>query len=125
MNKRLEAIEALVRPGSGLIDVGTDHGYLPVSLALHGYPGLLIASDLREGPLNAARRSAAQVGLERRIDFRLANGLASCLPNEVDSVVIAGMGGDTVCGILDRADWILDQRYQLILQPMTRAEVLR
>ena len=64
MNKRLQAIEALVRPGRGLIDVGTDHGYLPVSLAQHGYPGALFASDLREGPLNAARRSAREAGLD-------------------------------------------------------------
>ena len=125
MNKRLQAIEALVRPGRGLIDVGTDHGYLPVSLARHGYPGTLIASDLREGPLNAARRSAAQSGLGERICFVLADGLDGCDPAAIDTIVVAGMGGDTVCGILDRADWCLDPRYRLILQPMTRAEVLR
>ena len=125
MNKRLQAIEALVRPGRGLIDVGTDHGYLPVSLARHGYPGALFASDLREGPLNAARRSAREAGLDERITFQLCDGLALCDRSAVDTIVIAGMGGDTVCGILDRADWCLDPRYRLILQPMTRAEVLR
>lgn len=125
MNKRLQAIEALVRPGRGLIDVGTDHGYLPVSLARHGYPGALFASDLREGPLNAARRSAREAGLAQRITFQLCDGLALCDRSAVDTIVVAGMGGDTVCGILDRADWCLDPRYRLILQPMTRAEVLR
>lgn len=125
MNKRLQAIEALVRPGPGLIDVGTDHGYLPVSLARHGYPGALIASDIGEGPLNAARRSAAVAGLGDRISFCLADGLDGCVPEAVDTIVIAGMGGDTICGILDRAEWCLDPRYRLILQPMTRAEVLR
>ena len=125
MNKRLQAIEALVRPGRGLIDVGTDHGYLPVSLARHGYPGALFASDLREGPLNAARRSAREAGLSERITFQLCDGLELCDPDAVDTIVIAGMGGDTVCGILDRAEWCLDPRYRLILQPMTRAEVLR
>ena len=125
MNKRLEAIEALVRPGPGLVDVGTDHGYLPVSLARHGYPGTLIASDLREGPLNAARRSAASAGLGERIVFTLCDGLDGCDPAAIDTVVIAGMGGDLICRILDRAEWVLDGRYRLILQPMTRAEVLR
>ena len=42
-----------------------------------------------------------------------------------DTIVIAGMGGDTICGILDRAEWCMDRRYTLILQPMTRSEVLR
>ncbi len=125
MNKRLQAIEALVSPGRGLIDVGTDHGYLPLSLARHGYPGALFASDIGEGPLNAARRSAREAGLSGRISFQLCDGLDGCDRSAVDTIVIAGMGGDSICGILDRAEWCLDERYTLILQPMTRAEVLR
>ncbi len=125
MNKRLQAIESLICPGRGLIDVGTDHGYLPVSLARHGYPGALFASDIRKGPLDAARRSAGEAGLEDRIVFQLCDGLELCDPESVDTIVIAGMGGDTICGILDRAEWCMDPRYLLILQPMTRAEVLR
>lgn len=125
MNKRLQAIESMVKPGVGLIDVGTDHGYLPVSLARHGYPGALFASDIGSGPLSAARRSARDAGVEARIGFQLCDGLSLCDPEAVDTIVIAGMGGDTICGILDRAEWCMDPRYCLLLQPMTRAEVLR
>lgn len=125
MNRRLQAIENMIHPGIGVIDVGTDHGYLPVSLAQHGYPGALYASDIGEGPLSAARRSAAAAGLEDRISFQHCDGLALCDPQAVDTIVIAGMGGDTICGILDRAEWCMQPRYRLILQPMTRAEVLR
>ena len=108
-----------------MIDVGTDHGYLPVELLRRGYSGRLIASDINAGPLQAAVRSAQQAGLEDRISFQLADGLELCDPNVIDTIVIAGMGGDTICGILDRAEWCMDRRYTLILQPMTRAEVLR
>lgn len=125
MNKRLQAIEKLVEPGIGLIDVGTDHGYLPVSLARHAYPGALFASDIGEGPLAAARRSAREAGMENRILFLHCDGLELCDPERIDTIVIAGMGGDTICGILDRAEWCMDGRYRLILQPMTRGEVLR
>lgn len=125
MNKRLQCIEAMVSPGRGLIDVGTDHGYLPVSLARNGYPGALFASDIGEGPMESARRSALAAGVSERISFQLCDGLALCDPESVDTIVIAGMGGDTICGILDRAEWCMDPRYTLILQPMTRAEVLR
>lgn len=125
MNRRLQAIERMIQPGIGVIDVGTDHGYLPVSLAQHGYPGALFASDIGEGPLSAALRNAAAAGLEDRISFQLCDGLALCDPQAVDTIVIAGMGGDTICGILDRAEWCMHPRYRLILQPMTRAEVLR
>ena len=125
MNQRLNAIAALVPDGIGLIDVGTDHGYLPVYLAQHDYSGRLIASDLREGPLDSARRHAGLAGLEDRIVFQCCDGLDQCAPDAVDTIVIAGMGGDTICGILDRAEWCMDSRYLLVLQPMTKAEVLR
>ena len=125
MNRRLQAIENMILPGIGVIDVGTDHGYLPVSLARHGYHGALFASDIGEGPLSAARRSAEAAGLGERIVFQLCDGLDLCDPASVDTIVIAGMGGDTICGILDRAEWCMHPRYRLILQPMTRAEVLR
>ena len=125
MNKRLHCIASHIPFGRGVIDVGTDHGYLPVELLRHGYPGRLIASDINPGPLQTAMRSAQEAGLEDRISFQLTDGLERCDPNAIDTIVIAGMGGDTICGILDRAEWCMDRRYTLILQPMTRAEVLR
>lgn len=125
MNRRLNCIAAYVPFGRGMIDVGTDHGYLPVALAKRGYPGRLIASDIHEGPLRTAREHAAANGLSERLEFSLCDGLDACDPDSVDSIVIAGMGGDTICDILDRAEWCLDGRYTLILQPMSHAEVLR
>lgn len=125
MNRRLTCILSKVEPGIGLIDVGTDHGYLPVELARRGYPGALFASDIGSGPLKAAKRSAVEAGVSDRIHFLLCDGLDACPPGAVDTIVIAGMGGDTICGILDRAEWCMDRRYKLLLQPMTRAEVLR
>lgn len=125
MNRRLEAIASLTRGGRGLIDVGTDHGYLPVWLALSGYAGNLYASDINEGPLAAAKRTAAENGVSERIRFLLCDGLSLCPREEIDTIVIAGMGGDLIVRILDEAEWCLDSRYRLILQPMTKAEVLR
>lgn len=125
MNERLRCILSHIPAGIGLIDVGTDHGYLPVALAENGYAGRLFASDLRPGPLSAAKKIAGAAGVADRIGFQLCDGLADCDPGAVDTIVIAGMGGDTICGILDRAEWCTDARYTLILQPMTRAEVLR
>ena len=125
MDKRLAAIAALVNRGRGLVDVGTDHGYLPAYLAASGYDGALLASDIKEGPLQSARRTAAEAGLSNRIRFFLCDGLRLCPPEEIDTIVIAGMGGDMIVKILDEAEWCMDPRYHLILQPMTKAEVLR
>ena len=125
MNKRLSAIASMVQNGRGLIDVGTDHGYLPVHLAQSGYSGALFASDLHAEPLNAAKRNAAAAGLSERIQFLLCDGLALCPPDAVDTIVIAGMGGDMIVKILDEAEWCMNSRYRLILQPMTKSEVVR
>lgn len=125
MNKRLQAIAALVRDGKGLIDVGTDHGYLPVALAEKGYRGKLFASDIKAGPLSSARRTAEEAGLTQRIRFLLCDGLRLCPPDDIDTIVIAGMGGDMIVKILDEAEWCMNARYHMILQPMTKAEVLR
>ncbi|MCR5090287.1 MAG: class I SAM-dependent methyltransferase [Oscillospiraceae bacterium] len=126
MTGRLTAIyHMLPETGIGVIDVGTDHGMIPLALAKAGYPGNLIASDLREGPLHKAEEAAAQQHLDKRIRFLLCDGLDLCPPRDVDCVVIAGMGGDNICGILDRAEWIMNGGIRLVLQPMTHPEVLR
>ena len=126
MNKRLDLLyELLPKDGRGIIDVGTDHGQLPIRLALSDYPGKLFASDIAEGPLNAARSAARAVGQDQRIHFLLCDGLDLCPPEQIDCILISGMGGDTICGILDRAEWIFSERYVLVLQPMTRPEVVR
>lgn len=118
----LECIEPSSR---GVIDVGTDHGILPVALALHGYQGNIVASDIRKGPLQHAMNTAEQAGVSDRITFTLCDGLSEEFCEWIDTIVIAGMGGDLICSIIDRADWVLDPRFSLILQPMTKAEVLR
>lgn len=125
MNKRMHAIVKYIEPGRGMIDVGTDHGYLPAWMATHGYRGNIIASDINGAPLQKARETAEKAGVTGRITFQLCDGLNQCRPDSVDTIIIAGMGGDVICRILDMAEWCMDRRYKLILQPMTKSEVLR
>jgi len=125
LDKRLSAVAALVRQGSRLADIGTDHAYLPVYLVQAGVCPSAIASDIGEGPLEAARRTVTENGLTSEIALRLGDGLATVTADEVEDVAIAGMGGETIAAILEAAPWVKDGRIRLILQPMTRAEDLR
>jgi len=125
MDKRMHAIASYIEPGLGFIDVGTDHGYLPAWMARHGYPGNIFATDIKAKPLERAVRTAEKAGVSGQIKFQLCDGLAGCPPAAIDTIVIAGMGGDSICRILDMAEWCMDSRYKLILQPMTKAEILR
>lgn len=125
MNARLSLIASLILPGVGFADVGTDHGYLPAYMAQNGYSGRIIASDIKAAPLSTAVATAREAGVEEKISFRLCDGLDAIEPNEVDTLVIAGMGGDTISGILDSTEWCMDSRFTLLLQPMTKSEILR
>ena len=126
MTDRLNLLYDMIpRNGTGMIDVGTDHAQLPIALATHGYQGKLIASDIHEGPLRRAFSAAEEAGVSDRIIFLRCNGLELCKPGDIDCIVIAGMGGDSICRILDEADWLFSGEYRLVLQPMTHAEVVR
>lgn len=125
MNNRLKAILSMVEDGVGVIDVGTDHGFIPIALAENNYKGNIYASDINREPLQTAINNAKEAGISDSINFLLCDGLEKCPPEKVDTIVIAGMGGDMICRILDYAEWTMDQRYKLILQPMTKQEVVR
>ena len=124
ISPRLCAIGRLISPGSRVADVGTDHGYLPVWLTQQGRCPFVIATDVATGPLDAARRSADQAGITSGIDFRLADGLDAVRPDEVDTIIIAGMGGETMAGILYRAPWLKSEPYRILLQPQSKVPEL-
>lgn len=124
LTPRLRLLADWVPSGARLADVGTDHGYLPVWLRLHGRVVSAIACDLREGPLARARETGRTYGADG-IDYRLGNGLEVVSPEEADAIVIAGMGGENIAAILANAPWTADGTRTLLLQPQTRAETLR
>ena len=122
LTPRLQAVAGLVPRGARLADVGTDHAYLPASLLQQGVIDTAVAADLRPGPLDRARATAERYGLTEQISFRLCDGLSGILPEEADTVVIAGMGGETIAAILSAAPWVREEGKRLILQPMSAQE---
>ncbi|MBR4157716.1 MAG: SAM-dependent methyltransferase [Oscillospiraceae bacterium] len=125
LSPRLSAVAALVPQGAHVADVGTDHGYLAVYLISTGIADSVVATDIREGPLTAAKQNIEGAGLSGRIELRLCDGLAGVQPDEADTVVIAGMGGETIAGILSRSPWALEKDRLLILSPQSKPELLR
>ena len=125
MSNRLELIASFVKNGIGVADVGTDHGYIPVMLVKRGYKGNIIATDINEGPLNKAKQSLIEADCEEAVELILCNGLDGCESEKIDTIIVAGMGGDTITGILDRAEWCAREDIRLILQPVTKPEILR
>ena len=102
LQPRLALLASLVPQGAVLADVGTDHGYIPVCLRQRGVIDRAIASDIGREPLEHARRTAEEYGVGG-IDLRLCAGLDAIAPEECDTVLIAGMGGEPIWGILAAA----------------------
>lgn len=123
LDARLAAAYDFVRPGHAAADIGCDHGKLSAALAGSGRCPLVLACDLRPGPLEKARVTCAPYG--DKVQCRLGSGLSVLEPGEVDDIIIAGMGAETIIEILEAAPWVFDARYNLVLVPATKHSILR
>ena len=119
LSKRLSAIGEMVTEGNRLVDVGCDHGYLPVYLVMnHRIPGA-IAADVGKGPLERAREHICRYHMQNYIETRLCDGLSGISVGEGDTLVIAGMGGPLMEKILSDNPEVRDSFQELILQPQS------
>ncbi len=125
LSPRLMMAAEMIRPGIRVADIGTDHGYLPAWLLINGKCESAVASDLREKPLENAGETLARYELENKIKLILSDGLKRIPPDEIDDIVLAGMGGDLIRDILSEASWLLDKRYRIICQPQSHHERVR
>ena len=124
LSARLKTVFDLIESGACVADIGTDHAFLPIALIKSGKAKRVIACDIREKPLENARKNLERTNVAS-VELRLSDGLQNVKANEVDTVVIAGMGGEVISGIMQRCDFIKNDAYSLILQPMTAADSLR
>jgi tRNA (adenine22-N1)-methyltransferase len=125
LDSRLNAVADCVRQGVRVADIGCDHAMLLCALANQNRITAGIASEINERPLEAARRNALRLSFSNLISFRLGDGLRTIKPDEVEDIVIAGMGGETIAKILADCPWRFLPNMRLILQPMTRSYTLR
>lgn len=124
ISDRLLSCCRFVKPGDRVADIGCDHGYLGIYLLKNNIAKSVIAADINEGPLNAAVFNSEKYGVRDRIQFFLSDGVKN-IPREFDTLVCAGMGGDTMISILEVAPWLKGGSYRLILQCQSKRPELR
>lgn len=112
--------------GDYACDIGTDHALLPVYLIHSGRCRRVLATDIKQGPLSAAAQTLKRHNAADVISLCCSDGLKSVPDKGITDVIIAGMGGETIRDILAApcAAW-LQRGTNLVLQPMTKAEILR
>ncbi len=121
LDERLLTAAKMVRLDGKICDTGTDHALLPCYLFEQGAKDV-IASDVNDGPLEAARETIARYRAEKCVRVMKSDGLRDIPP--CDDIIVAGMGGELIARIVSECSF-LTENTRFILQPMTKAELLR
>ena len=125
LSPRLAAVAKLVPAEARPIDVGTDHAMVPVWLIQSGRCEQVLATDIRSGPLKSARALLMKTGTADCILLTQTDGLHGIGPADGDTVILAGMGGETMIAILAAAPWTKEKGTLLILEPQSKKADLR
>lgn len=122
---RLKWFADRVRQDVLFADIGTDHAKLPVFLVQNGKIDHAIAADIGTGPISRARAYINACGLACKIDTFVCDGVAGLPIKPPADIAICGMGGETICGIIQAAPFLKNANIRLLLQPMTDFALLR
>ncbi|MGO1470448.1 MAG: tRNA (adenine(22)-N(1))-methyltransferase [Tissierella sp.] len=125
LSDRLMKIIKFVKEDTIILDVGTDHGYVPIYIVEKNICKKAIASDVSRNSLKKTIELIKKKGLEENISSRLGDGLDVIRPYEVDGVIMAGMGGILIQNILKKDKKITDSINYFIFQPMVASKELR
>ncbi|NLZ49941.1 MAG: SAM-dependent methyltransferase [Clostridiales bacterium] len=125
ISDRLTRVANMVDRCKTMADIGTDHGYIPIFLLINGICERAIASDINRGPVQRAEENIKYYGLENKIECRQGPGLSTLKAGEVQTAVIAGMGGHLIISILEEEEIIAHKLESIVLQPVQHSKVLR
>lgn len=125
LDARLAAIAEFADAGCKAADIGADHGYLSAYLVKTQKAKFVIATEKNVGPYRATLGTVADENLADKISVRLGDGLSALKAGEVDTIIIAGMGGALMADILAARRDVWHGAETLILQPMNAAKELR
>ena len=124
INNRLKKVGEVVDTDSLILDIGCDHALLYIYLIKENKVKKAIASDIAKGPLDSARSNIESYHMEDRIELRLGDGL-ECYTDDIDTIVISGMGGRTIIGIFKYQLAVVKNIKTIILSPNNYQEDVR
>ncbi|MCI6610392.1 MAG: class I SAM-dependent methyltransferase [Ezakiella sp.] len=122
---RLETIIELAKKYNSIADIGCDHGQVGLVLVKNKLVNKMISADISLKCLNKSKDLFKINGLVDYYDGRVGDGLAPINDAEVETVIIAGMGGDLVCNIVRANEAKTKSFKNFIIQPMTNPDVVR
>jgi len=125
LSLRLKTVADMVTKDYKIADIGTDHGFVPISLIERKMIPFAIAMDVNQGPLEIAKDNITRAGLTDKIEVRQSDGFENLKPDEVDCAVIAGMGGNLIIKILYEQLQVTRSLKECIIQPQSEWKKMR
>ena len=109
ISQRLKTITELAIKCEFLVDVGTDHAYIPIFLVKNKIAKKAAACDISEGSVFKAEKNIRLYRCSDFIETRVGDGLSVIKESErPDQIIIAGMGGMLIIDILNNDKKIID-----------------
>lgn len=125
LSKRMLAIANFIHTTDTIVDIGTDHGFLPIYLVENGICKNAIAMDVNQGPLNRAKQHIEESKLTEKIQTRRSDGLTHLRLEEAQAMIIAGMGGPLMMRIIRNGSEVAHGMEEIVLQPQSELEEFR
>ena len=123
--ERFKNIAQMIDSGGSVAEIGADHAKLILYLLEQGLCDRGIATELNDGPFKRVSEAVAASPYREKVLLRKGDGLRILQPGEVDNVIIAGLGGETIVEILAYDLDLAASFNNYVLQPMSRSGVLR
>lgn len=124
LSKRLAIVKSLVPKGARLLDVGSDHAFLPIALLKEGLISEAVVTDINKGPLERGKENFGRLFPHAKVSFVLSDGFDKVDRGAADTAAICGMGGLLIADIIKRAGPKAKEML-LLLQPMSHQNDLR
>lgn len=124
LNNRLLKVASFVSANRSIIDVGCDHALLSIYLVQNNNPKKVIASDIKEGPLEHAKENIKKYKEEKQIKVKLGSGIET-IEEDIDTIIISGMGGLNMIGILKYTPSKYKNVDTIILSPNSDTDKVR
>lgn len=125
LNERLKSVASFVPHGKTTADIGTDHAYLPIYLIQNNIVPKVIAVEFNPGPLERAKQNVVKYQLCDKIELRSGYGFEPIFSKEIETAIIAGIGGTSIIDIIESSPSFAWSLSSLILQPMNKVELVR
>ncbi len=126
-SKRIDKIISFVGKNEKVLDIGTDHAYVPIYLYKSGITTNIIAVDNNDKPLQSAIKNIKKHDLDGKFEVYKSDGVQNVKHlKEIDTIIIAGLGGNTIAKILKGKNKDGEKiKSKLILHPTNHETNLR